>query len=135
MAREPGRGGTALGLDIEVLGAPGLRRSADPVAAVDTELRHLVQRMFDTMYGAHGQGLAAPQVGRSIRLAVVDVPPAGPPYVLINPRITWTSRERARGVEGWRWSDTRRPHGGTLAMNADTDEVVSEVREQVARPE
>jgi peptide deformylase len=100
MAREPGRGGTALDLDIEVLGAPVLRRSADPVAAVDPELRQFVQRMFDTMYGAHGQGLAAPQVGRSIRLAVVDVPPAGPPYVLINPRITWTSRERARGVEG-----------------------------------
>jgi peptide deformylase len=95
-----GRGATSLDLEIEVLGAPVLRRRADPIAAVDPDLRLLVERMFTTMYGARGQGLAAPQVGLGIRLAVVDVPPEGHRHVLINPRVTWASRERARGVEG-----------------------------------
>lgn len=94
------RGAAAMDLEIEVLGAPVLRRSADPIATVDPDLRPLVERMFTTMYGAQGQGLAAPQIGLSIRLAVVDVPPEGPRYVLVNPRVTWTSREHARGVEG-----------------------------------
>jgi peptide deformylase len=96
----PRRGETALDLEIKVLGAPVLRRSADPIAAVDGELRQVVDLMFNTMYAAQGQGLAAPQIGSSLRLAVVDVPPDGAPYVLINPRITWSSQDRARGVEG-----------------------------------
>jgi peptide deformylase len=54
--------------------------------------------MFATMYSAAGQGLAAPQVGRRVRVAVVDV--AGTRCSLINPRITAMSEERARGVEG-----------------------------------
>jgi peptide deformylase len=87
-------------LDVRYLGDPVLRRTAEPVAGVDGELRELVTRMFDTMYAVDGQGLAAPQVGRSLRLAVVDVPPDGPPHVLVNPRITWASAGRDRGVEG-----------------------------------
>lgn len=46
-----GRGATSLDLEIEVVGAPVLRRSAEPVAAVDPDLRQLVQRMFSTMQG------------------------------------------------------------------------------------
>jgi peptide deformylase len=91
---------TAPDLPIERLGAPVLRRGADPLEVVDGEIHDLVSRMFRTMYRANGQGLAAPQVGRGIRLAMVEVPPDGQRYVLINPRIAWTSRERARGTEG-----------------------------------
>jgi peptide deformylase len=83
------------------LGAPVLRQRALAVELVDDEVRELVERMFRTMYAENGQGLAAPQVGVSRRIAVVDVPPRGTPtYVLINPRVTWASEEAARGVEG-----------------------------------
>jgi peptide deformylase len=96
----PGETGLHLDLEIQVIGAPVLRRCAEAVGGVDAWLRDLVERMFRTMYGTEGQGLAAPQVGHSIRVAVVDVPPQGPPYVLLNPRIAWASRARAQGVEG-----------------------------------
>ncbi len=88
-------------LRIETLGALILRQPAAEVDRFDDELRFLVDRMFETMYRADGQGLAAPQVGRSVRLAIVDVPPGGPDrHVLVNPRILSTSEETAGGIEG-----------------------------------
>ncbi len=72
-------------LDIRVLGDPVLRRPTTPVIEVSDELRRLIASMFETMYAAEGIGLAAPQVGRNDRVAVVDV--EGAKYVLINPRI------------------------------------------------
>jgi peptide deformylase len=88
-------------LTIERWGSPVLREPAREVAKVDEELHELVHAMFATMYEAEGQGLAAPQVGVSRRIAIVDVPPRrGPSYVLINPRVVTASPERARGVEG-----------------------------------
>jgi peptide deformylase len=88
-------------LTIERLGSPVLREAAREVAEVDAELHELVRAMFATMYDADGQGLAAPQVGVSRQIAIVEVPPRrGPSYVLINPRVVTASAERARGVEG-----------------------------------
>jgi peptide deformylase len=56
--------------------------------------------MLGTMYAASGQGLAAPQVGFSRRIAVVDVPPgSGQQYILVNPRILAASEERGKAVE------------------------------------
>jgi peptide deformylase len=75
-------------LDIRVLGDSVLRRPTTPVTEVTDELRRLIANMYETMYAAEGIGLAAPQVGRSDRLAVVDV--EGAKYVLINPRIVST---------------------------------------------
>lgn len=98
--RRDGKRSRGRTLPIECLGAPVLRENAVPVTEAGPELRALAARMLDTMYAAAGQGLAAPQVGRSLRLAVVDVPPRGPRYVLVNPRIVWTSDEHAAGVEG-----------------------------------
>jgi peptide deformylase len=72
-------------LDIRVLGDPVLRKPTKPVTEVTDELRKLIADMFETMYAAEGIGLAAPQVGRSERLAVVDV--EGRKYTLINPEI------------------------------------------------
>lgn len=84
-------------LDIRVLGDPILRQDTVPVAEVTDELRRLVEDMFTTMYAAEGIGLAAPQVGRRERLAVVDV--EGAKYALINPEIL-TREGSARAEEG-----------------------------------
>ena len=67
---------------------PKLRTRADPVEAVDDELRALIDDMFETMYAAPGIGLAATQVDVHRRLLVADVSPdKSDPHVLINPEI------------------------------------------------
>ncbi len=84
-------------LDIHLLGSPILRRETEIVSDVGDDVRQLVDDMFETMYAAKGIGLAAPQVGRSERVCIVDVD--GHPLVLVNPEIT--SREGSeRGEEG-----------------------------------
>lgn len=82
-------------LPIRVLGDPILRERTMPVAAVTDELRALIDDMFETMYAAEGIGLAAPQVGRSERITVVDVDDE--PLVLVNPEIT--ARDGAERAE------------------------------------
>lgn len=72
-------------LPITVLGAPILRQVTTPVTAVTDELRQLAADMFDTMRAADGVGLAAPQVGRSERLCVVEVGEVS--VALFNPEI------------------------------------------------
>jgi len=52
---------------------PRLRRVAQKIETFDDELQLLIDDMFDTMYYAHGVGLAAPQIGINLRLSVVDV--------------------------------------------------------------
>ncbi len=84
-------------LDIRVLGDPVLRKETKPIEQVTDEIRELVSNMFDTMYAAQGIGLAAPQVGRTERVAVVDV--EGAKYALINPEIIDTEGS-VRGEEG-----------------------------------
>lgn len=81
-------------LDIQVLGSPILRRETQLVQQMTPELRQLVTDMFDTMYAAKGIGIAAPQVGRSERIAVVDVEKN--PIALINPVITLKSGKSRR---------------------------------------
>jgi peptide deformylase len=72
-------------LPITVLGSPILRQETVPVTVVTDELRALADEMFETMRAASGIGLAAPQVGRTERLCVVEV--AGTCYTLFNPEI------------------------------------------------
>ena len=84
-------------LDIHVLGDPILREVTTPVVTVDDELRRLIDDMFETMYVANGVGLAAPQVGRRERLAVLDV--GGGPIAVINPEVVAASG-RQRAEEG-----------------------------------
>jgi len=60
-------------LEIVTLGDPVLRKKAAPVAEVTPETKALIDNMIETMHAAHGVGLAAPQVGISLQLAVVDV--------------------------------------------------------------
>ncbi|BCR03354.1 peptide deformylase [Desulfuromonas versatilis] len=69
---------------------PVLKQVAAPVTGIDDDLRRLAADMAETMYAAPGVGLAAPQVGVSKRLVVIDCAPKGePPQLLtvINPEI------------------------------------------------
>lgn len=74
-------------LPIIVAGDPVLRKRAGQVRAVhDPLFQQLVDDMVETMHAARGIGLAAPQVGRSLRLAVIRIPPE-PALILVNPRV------------------------------------------------
>jgi len=71
-------------------GNPVLEKPAEPVTAFDDGLKKLVDDMFESMYEAHGVGLAAPQIGISRRIAVIDITFKEDPsakLVLINPEI------------------------------------------------
>ena len=77
-------------LDLRVLGDPVLRQETKLVASVTDEHRRLIDDMFETMHAAKGIGLAAPQVGRLERIAVVDVEAGKQPIALVNPEIVST---------------------------------------------
>ncbi|MCF8043232.1 MAG: peptide deformylase [Desulfarculaceae bacterium] len=77
-------------LPIKTFPDPVLSHPCRQVNEVDDDLRQLSQDMLDTMYAAPGVGLAAPQVGRDLRLVVIDCAPRDQdpqPLVLFNPRI------------------------------------------------
>ena len=83
-------------------GNPVLETPAEPVTVFDDVLKKLVEDMFESMYAAHGVGLAAPQIGISKRLAVIDVTFKEDPkakLVLANPEII-NVEGRQRGNEG-----------------------------------
>lgn len=83
-----------------------LRKKAQPVTEFDRKLQNLVDDMVETMREAPGVGLAAPQVGISEQIAVIefgheddeDIPKQL--YVLVNPEIVKISEEKVRGIEG-----------------------------------
>ncbi|HEX5727060.1 MAG TPA: peptide deformylase [Longimicrobiaceae bacterium] len=89
-------------LKIEQLGAEVLRRRAEEVPGPDAELDRLIDDMFETMYDARGIGLAAPQVGVSRRVIVVDVnePDTAGPFALLNPRVVEAGERLEKGEEG-----------------------------------
>ena len=72
---------------------PILSQPGEPVNEFDGELRKLAADMFETMYAAQGVGLAAPQVGVSKRVTVIDLSAGKDPakkLVLVNPEITFS---------------------------------------------
>ncbi len=80
-----------------------LRLVSEPVKRIDAGIRKLVEDMFQTQYDAPGIGLAAIQVGVAKRVVTVDVAKKDEPRqprVFINPKITWTSEEKATYGEG-----------------------------------
>ncbi len=79
--------------DIVKAPSPTLRRKARRVTIVDASIRKLVDDMFESMYAAKGGGLAAPQIGVSLRV-VVFAPPEQETLVLINPEIVKREGER-----------------------------------------
>lgn len=76
---------------------PVLRKKARSITKISKKLRTLAKDMLETMYHANGVGLAAPQVGISERMVVIDV--GSGPLILINPEITKKEGEN-RDVEG-----------------------------------
>jgi peptide deformylase len=81
------------------LGNPVLEKPAEPVTVFDAGLKKLVADMFESMYAAHGVGLAAPQIGISKRLAVIDVSfqeDAEARLVLANPEIIHSEGKQAQ---------------------------------------
>jgi peptide deformylase len=87
---------------------PGLRAVAAPVETVDDTVRTLVADMTETMYAAHGIGLAATQVGVERRVVVIDLQseedeegkPVRDPHAYINPELLSVSEDVARYNEG-----------------------------------
>lgn len=82
---------------------PRLKTVASRVDAVDDDIRRLMDDMLETMYAAPGVGLAAPQVGISQRVIVVDVARTGDapePMQMANPEIIEASSERSTVEEG-----------------------------------
>lgn len=87
---------------ITLYGDPVLETPAATVTEFDDNLKKLVEDMFESMYAAHGVGLAAPQIGIGKRITVIDVTFKEDPdakLVLINPEIIHTEG-RQRGTEG-----------------------------------
>ncbi len=80
-----------------------LKIKTDPVQAVDDDLRQFLDDMLETMYAADGIGLAAPQVGDTRSVLVVDLAREGEdpaPLKIINPEIVWTSDDERAHEEG-----------------------------------
>jgi peptide deformylase len=89
--------------EIVLLGDPVLRREADEITVFGAELDALVRDMFETMYHAEGIGLAAPQIGLSQRIIVIDLrreDHADEKVAIVNPRITWSSPATEKEPEG-----------------------------------
>ncbi|MBK7893385.1 MAG: peptide deformylase [Candidatus Promineifilaceae bacterium] len=98
-------------LQIVTLPDEVLRQKARPVTKFDNELQTLIDNMIETMRAANGVGLAAPQIGQSLQLAVIetlpkeddqgeDIPNSRELFVIANPRVVWESREVIDGIEG-----------------------------------
>ena len=94
-------------MDIKTIPDPVLRRKAQPVSKISDETRELIDNMVDTMREAPGVGLAAPQVGISQRIIVVeyttneeeeDAPKKL--YAFVNPEIKILDDEKVKGIEG-----------------------------------
>ena len=94
-------------LDIVQIGDPVLRRKAHKITQIDRDIRLLAEDMVETLHDSGGVGLAAPQIGESIRMIVVEYPEDDSvedspmkTYKVINPEIIWRSEETQCGREG-----------------------------------
>lgn len=119
---------------------PVLAQKAEKITKITPELKELVRDMAETMYANKGVGLAAPQIGQSIRLITVDV--SGPEkrqelMALINPEILESegeteSEEGCLSVEGYRSTVTRAQKVKVRALNLEGQEVTMEADELLA---
>ncbi|WP_459186785.1 peptide deformylase [Parabacteroides sp. APC149_11_2_Y6] len=95
-------------LPIYLYGQPVLRKETEVVPKDYPELKQLIANMFETMYNADGVGLAAPQVGLSLRLLVIDADVMGDDFpeckgfkrAMVNPEIVESSEEEIAMEEG-----------------------------------
>jgi len=87
-------------LDIHKLGDEVLREKCTEVIEFDNSLKMLEEAMYETMAQAGGVGLAAPQVGVTKRLFVIEIPREGIKKTFVNPQIIETSVETHKALEG-----------------------------------
>ena len=123
---------------IRLFGDPVLKRPVAPVADVDGALAKLIDAMYDTMYEAHGAGLAANQVGVQQRFFVYDVGDDSGPHVLLNPEIVgtsgeWTYEEGCLSLPGLAFEIVRPKLVTVQAIDLDGNEVVIEGDELLGR--
>ncbi len=76
-------------LDIKKAGDPVLKEVCAPVEKIDKQLKKLMDDMAETMYESNGVGIAAPQIGKAIRLVIIDCQDEHGLLELINPVITF----------------------------------------------
>lgn len=100
---------------------PRLKKVCEPITEITAEVKNLAADMLETMYVAPGIGLAAPQVGVTKRLIVMDCIKDGPaePMVLINPQMVWASEDVSTFEEGClslpeQYADVKRPAAVTV---------------------
>jgi peptide deformylase len=80
---------------------PILETKTAPVKEITPEILKLIKDMIDTCRKAQGIGLAAPQIGQSLRLCIINLEHLGlPPFALINPKIVKTSWKKVNMEEG-----------------------------------
>jgi peptide deformylase len=119
-------------------GNPVLEKPAEPVTKFDDDLKKLVEDMFESMYAAHGVGLAAPQIGISKRLAVIDTSFKEDPemkLVLANPEIIHaegkhTQNEGCLSIPEFREPVTR-PHTVTVRAQDVNGKVFEKTGEEL----
>lgn len=95
-------------LPVYLYGHPVLRAQAEPVPTDYPELKKLIADMFETMYDAEGCGLAAPQIGKSLQLVVIDADVLGEDFpeckgrkfALVNPEVEVIEGEKVTRSEG-----------------------------------
>jgi len=122
-------------------GDPVLDKSAATVTAFDDELKKLIEDMFESMYAAHGVGLAAPQIGVSKRIAVIDCSfkeDENAKMVLINPEIVkkegkQTHSEGCLSLPDFRENVTRAMKCTVRAQDAEGKWFEAEGEELLAR--
>lgn len=121
---------------IRIYPDPVLRMEARPVEHVDGDVRRLVGDMLETMYEAPGVGLAAPQIGVSLRVVVCDI--GDGPFHMINPIMeqtsgSWTYEEGCLSVPDRYWPIKRASFARVRATDLDGREVVYEGDELMGR--
>lgn len=102
---------------------PVLRRKAKRVSHVDDSLKRLIDDMIETMHRAAGVGLAAPQVGVSLKIAVIGIPEEEV-IVLLNPEVVKKSGERVvvegcLSIPGYRGEIRRAERVAVKALNCE----------------
>jgi peptide deformylase len=125
-------------LPIRTFGDPVLRDEARPVENFDRALRLLAEGMIETMHEAPGVGLAAPQVGRPIRLIVYDVGDERGATALVNPvlRDEWgeqVAEEGCLSLPGIYYPVRRHERVAAEAYDLEGHEVTIEATELLAR--
>jgi len=123
---------------IRLFGDPVLRTPADPVVDFDKELRGLVADLFETMLDAPGAGLAAPQIGVSLRVFTYHLDDEEHGH-LVNPELSFPDEEEQDGPEGClsipelSWDCKRHLHVVATGMNMYGEPVTVKGTEMLAR--